>query len=635
MGLGRPQPGEKITTRAPSVRSPDVTRFLVLNLTRLFFWNTMSAINAILHGQNSTAQPVWHPNPTYVYHFRFNCVLVATFRKTAVLSLTSTLEQTIFLCVWQAIHLNIAPPGEPQYKQLLRRVGWSILAIIAPELVALNAWLQYRRADKLMKNVNRVRGLTQKSSGPFLRRSWDRFSTHVGKEVFALLSAPDWLRMLFRHREEMLATKREKQQTDLIHLHTQLDKGILPWTIDIAFYAISGAVILEDDCENDLTLDDGNICFLAEHDAAALIQLQRAALQKPGKASVLAKMITCTQALWFCSQCIARLSQNMAISLVELNTFAHCISAFFIYAFWWHKPYDAEAHVYVDQPKLLQNYLRLEIQRGSLRPIDRQSCKLLDIFEETRDGRVSLDAESGWLDSSSLRFQYELTGTNLKNMPITINYGATIPGTGFTLFCSGETDGHCLRLSYHALECWKRLWRLRCNTMLRSQSNHVPRRYRSDYATPTEDSSGVRRRAKNMDREFLDSAFGDRGVMVPLILTSVFLVYGGLHLLAWQYNFQTNAEGIMWRAASIVTASSGLIILSSQTVDYLNTFRLYGLLDRLQSIFVRGLMCLCWFLMGVEFLARSFLVIESFRALPNSPSSVYEIPRWTAYLPHI
>ena len=38
----------------------------------------------------------------------------------------------------------------------------------------------------------------------------------------------------------------------------------------------------------------------------------------------------------------------MAISLLELNTFAHCISAFFIYIFWWHKPYSVATHVYIE-----------------------------------------------------------------------------------------------------------------------------------------------------------------------------------------------------------------------------------------------------------------------------------------------
>jgi len=34
-------------------------------------------------------------------------------------------------------------------------------------------------------------------------------------------------------------------------------------------------------------------------------------------------------------------------------------------------------------------------------------------------------------------------------------------------------------------------------------------------------------------------------------------------------------------------------------------------------------------------LARAYLLVESFIALPNSPPSVYQSPLWTAYVPHI
>jgi hypothetical protein len=47
--------------------------------------------------------------------------------------------KTIRLCVWQAIHLNIPPFGEPSYKQTLRKIKWSFLAMVAPEFVAFNA----------------------------------------------------------------------------------------------------------------------------------------------------------------------------------------------------------------------------------------------------------------------------------------------------------------------------------------------------------------------------------------------------------------------------------------------------------------------------------------------------------------
>jgi hypothetical protein len=118
---------------------------------------------------------------------------------------------------------------------------------------------------------------------------------------------------------------------------------------------------------------------------------------------------------------------------------------------------------------------------------------------------------------------------------------------------------------------------------------------------------------------------------VTLILTSTFLVYGGVHLLAWQYNFQTDAEGTMWRIASTITASSGLVIFLAQTVNHLDEFSSNTLL----TILIIGLATFLCILVFAQILARSFIVIESFRALPNSPSSVYEMPRWTAYLPHL
>jgi hypothetical protein len=125
-----------------------------------------------------------------------------------------------------------------------------------------------------------------------------------------------------------------------------LDKDQLPWDTGTAFYALRGGGILlmDDRIRVSAWLD---IQELAKTDPKCLLPLQRAVLQDPSKASGLAKFLTCAQALWFCAQCVARLSRNMAISLLELNTFAHCISAFFIYVFWWHKPYDVATHVYI------------------------------------------------------------------------------------------------------------------------------------------------------------------------------------------------------------------------------------------------------------------------------------------------
>ena len=46
---------------------------------------------------------------------------------------------TILLCVWTAVHLNVPPPGS-FWGPRLRKVGWLILALLAPEMVAYTAW---------------------------------------------------------------------------------------------------------------------------------------------------------------------------------------------------------------------------------------------------------------------------------------------------------------------------------------------------------------------------------------------------------------------------------------------------------------------------------------------------------------
>lgn len=338
-----------------------------------------------------------------------------------------------------------------------------------------------------MHNVNDDRKVQSEE----LPRSWlGWLNGKLGMICMSPVHALDWLRMWWFHTLDMRTFASEQRRLKIHDVMSRLDNDQLPWTMDTAFYAIcGGAVVL---IENRIrTLSPWAIENLAAYDPKCLLPLQRAVLQDPSKASGLAKFITCAQAFWFCSQCIARLSQNMAISLLELNTFAHCISAFFIYVFWWSKPYDVATHVYITT--------------------------------------------------------YDL------------------------------------------------------NTHMRS---------------------------RNMGKEMFSSIdWAIAGFWRPLVMILTFLIYGAMHSLAWQYHFPTDAEGITWRCASVATASSGLILLL--TIFRGSDWAIYhGHADSLLHLVV--------YLLGfVAVAARSFLIFESFRALPNSPASIYEIPKWTAYIPHI
>ena len=97
-----------------------------------------------------------------------------------------------------------------------------------------------------------------------------------------------------------------------------------------------------------VTLDYKDLIFLATNEPSLLPELSREQIEDKSKASSLAKTLVCLQALWFCLQCISRLSDHLPISLLEINTFAHALCTLIIYLMWWYKPQG------IDEPSLIQ-----------------------------------------------------------------------------------------------------------------------------------------------------------------------------------------------------------------------------------------------------------------------------------------
>lgn len=140
----------------------------------------------------------------------------------------------------------------------------------------------------------------------------------------------------------------------------KMDDSGLTWTMSMTFYALSGGCVCTSKTGEQRVLRRDAIAYLEAFKPQSLLQLQRVVLQDPGMANAIGKAITRIQAFWFCSQCIVRLSENLAVSLLELNTFAHCISTLLIYVFWWDKPYDAKTLIFIES-KALDLYFLLEL----------------------------------------------------------------------------------------------------------------------------------------------------------------------------------------------------------------------------------------------------------------------------------
>jgi hypothetical protein len=122
----------------------------------------------------------------------------------------------------------------------------------------------------------------------------------------------------------------------------------------------------------------------------------------------------------------------------------------------------------------------------------------------------------------------------------------------------------------------------------------------------------------------------DFGTTVPVVMALVFVFYGGLHPLAWFYQFKSEKESVLWKLSPVSTASFGLnmllLFLMNKSDQNLQPDTQTSMSNGVLARFLGTLL-----LIYSDFAGRSYLVIESFIALPNSPPSVYDVPVWTAY----
>jgi hypothetical protein len=95
---------------------------------------------------------------------------------------------------------------------------------------------------------------------------------------------------------------------------------------------------LKQDPESDLVQLESH----SEANLRDILDISPEEVLSKSKASGLAKGIVCLQAIWFCIQCLSRVSQSLPITLFELNTVAHSICALLVYLLWWEKPLDVQ-----------------------------------------------------------------------------------------------------------------------------------------------------------------------------------------------------------------------------------------------------------------------------------------------------
>jgi hypothetical protein len=107
------------------------------------------------------------------------------------------------------------------------------------------------------------------------------------------------------------------------------------------------------------------------------------------------------------------------------------------------------------------------------------------------------------------------------------------------------------------------------------------------------------------------------------------MLFGVVHLAAWNFDFPTKAEMILWRIASIRCAAFGVIYFVLVGVPWL----LYQA-PRPDALLSNSYLYLTLLGPPASYtLARTFLLVEVFRSLCFLPPEAY-ISTWASYVPH-
>ena len=118
----------------------------------------------------------------------------------------------------------------------------------------------------------------------------------------------------------------------------------------------------------------------------------REEIQDKSKGDAVTKALVVLQTTWFLLQCVARASQHLALTELELATAAFALLNIVIYALWWDKPLDVQCHIVVRR-----RIARDGVREASLEQNQEGSQPVEDSGVAPRQERDCWTRSLGWL----------------------------------------------------------------------------------------------------------------------------------------------------------------------------------------------------------------------------------------------
>jgi hypothetical protein len=441
------------------------------------------------------------------------------------------------------------------------------------------------------------------------------------------------------------------------------------WTMTHSFYAGMGGFTI-DTYEKDkpeyipysprLTLGTKGLLLLAEH-THYIPDIPEEAISDRSKSNFLTKSLVCLQAAWIIVECINRLAGGFPITLLEINTVGHVICALIMYVFWFYKPQE------VREPTVLSgDWIRAACAfLFMISPLSASDClyftgppseaSWLFYYNNTHDTKSvqSLvhkhDRPSGWKKfNHNPPFRYGWMQT-----PVLILQefeSLQVPGFG----------PHEKPVELDQIGVTR--WLLAAQFLAEQPKVQQVIRDRDVCQTPHYFSFGCF--TVEHGTEFIVSSMPDWSEQV-FVNSSTWIqmagiafatvLYGGLHAGAWNSEFPSWQERLIWRVSACVIASTGFIIGIVIVVDSVigALMRLYAewqarkfppmeaqyshILKKQRGIDLSSeITRWCLYVLLVPYVfSRLYLVTEAFVSLRAVPLGAYQTPTWTQWIPHL
>jgi hypothetical protein len=110
------------------------------------------------------------------------------------------------------------------------------------------------------------------------------------------------------------------------------------------------------------------------------------------------------------------------------------------------------------------------------------------------------------------------------------------------------------------------------------------------------------------------------------------LLFGGIHLAAWKFDFPTGIEQMLWRITSLYCTSLGPSVSLTAIIDQALSPITSKYITKATGVKISHFVSTMWITLYV--LARLYLLVEVFRTLLFLPPDAY-IYTWATNVPHI